>query len=394
MDRHELNEMFDGLAPGPGREGELLHRLLQDDMRRKKPMKNWKRVVAAAAAAALMVTGAAAAVVLPRIDPKVLDHLNVDPEDTEAVVEAENLLLPGAMELDITKESNGATLHVTQILRDRNSIMILADFTAPEGTVLDIGLNTRENQSIRGFTKYFRWMKGEDGNSISFMDENGNQVENIGASPSSGWENLDDGDPRDNHLTLMFEVSASQSTEAFQQAKSLYVPTCDLAYYDDETQEMVLVYPGDWSFEVPLPQKDTGWTQRLDCPVGELDGGKISVGNLYVSPMTLEITLKRDVGMDMEDTSEEAEQAYIRWLGLVIPNSITLTTYDGETITLDWYVTSAYTGEFEDWERAHSFTLSSIIDPSKLQGGTITVNLRFDAGSVTIPLDNLTPVEP
>ena len=60
MDRHELNRMFDGLAPDPRRERELLRQLLQDDMRRKRPMKNWKQVVIGAAAAALLVTGATA----------------------------------------------------------------------------------------------------------------------------------------------------------------------------------------------------------------------------------------------------------------------------------------------------------------------------------------------
>lgn len=383
MDRHDLNRMFDGLTPGPVRERELLDRLLQNGARRKRPMKNWKRVVVAVAAAALLVTAATAAVV-PGISQRLLEYLGVSPEDTQTA----GLLVPGAVAVDIVKEDNGATLHVTQVLRDRNSIMVLADFTAPEGTVLDIGMNTRENQSIRGFTEYFR----KDETSISFMDEDGNKVDGI--DMSGNWENLDDGDPRDNHLTLMLKVSTNQNNETFRQAKSLYIPTYDLAYFDREALEMVLVYPGDWSFEVPLPQKDTGWTQRLDCPVGELDGGEISVGGLYVSPMTLEITLKRDVGMDMDDTSEEAEQAYIRWLGLVIPQSITLTTRDGETVTLDWYVTQSYGGELENWELAHSFTLSSITDPSKLQGGTITVNLRFDAGSVTILLDDLAPVEP
>ena len=60
MDRHELNRMFDGLAPGPQRERELLKKLLQEDGGRSKPVKNWKQIVAAAAAAALLVTGAAA----------------------------------------------------------------------------------------------------------------------------------------------------------------------------------------------------------------------------------------------------------------------------------------------------------------------------------------------
>lgn len=58
MDRHELNRMFDGLAPGPERERELLKKLLQENAGRK----NWKQAVLAVAAAALLVTAAAAAV--------------------------------------------------------------------------------------------------------------------------------------------------------------------------------------------------------------------------------------------------------------------------------------------------------------------------------------------
>lgn len=61
MDRRELNRMFDGLIPDPVRERELLRQLLQNDARRRRPMKNWKRVVLGAAAAALLVTGATAA---------------------------------------------------------------------------------------------------------------------------------------------------------------------------------------------------------------------------------------------------------------------------------------------------------------------------------------------
>lgn len=388
MDRHELNRMFDGLTPDPRRERELLRQLLQDDARRKTPMKNWKRVVMAAAAAVLLVTGAAAAVV-PGISQRMLAYLGVDPEDAQTT----NLLAPGAVAVDIVKEDNGATLHVTQILRDRNCIMVLADFTAPEGTVLDLGINTHESSSIQGFTTYFQ-PEGE-GLGSYFLDKDGNQSrDGMANSGIGGWDNIADDDPQDNHATLVYTLTMRQDNEAFQQAQSLWIPAFDLSSWNWEKKELRLLYAGNWSFEVPLPQKDTGWTQRLDCFVGELDGGKISVGDLYISPMTLEITLKRDVGMDMDDTSEEAEQAWIRWIGLVIPSSVTLTTRDGETVTLDWYLKLANVGELEDWEQAYSFTLSSITDPSKLQGGTITVDLRFDTGTVTLPLDDLIPVEP
>lgn len=72
MDRHELNKMFDGLAPDPARERELLEKLLQDDVRGKRPMKNWKRIVVGGLAAALLVTGAAAAA-----SPELLERLTI-----------------------------------------------------------------------------------------------------------------------------------------------------------------------------------------------------------------------------------------------------------------------------------------------------------------------------
>ena len=61
MDRHELNRMFDGLGPDPGREQELLKELLQDGARRKATMKYWKQVVLAVAACVALLGTAFAA---------------------------------------------------------------------------------------------------------------------------------------------------------------------------------------------------------------------------------------------------------------------------------------------------------------------------------------------
>ena len=115
MVRHELTRMFDGLKPGPGREQALLRQLLQEQARRNRPMKRWKSAVLAAVAAVLLVTAAAAAAV-PGLSQKLLAYLGVAPEDTGTA----QLLAPGAVAVDIVKEDNGATLHVTQVLRDRH----------------------------------------------------------------------------------------------------------------------------------------------------------------------------------------------------------------------------------------------------------------------------------
>lgn len=56
MKPHELNRMFHALAPGPERERALLEELLQNGMRRERPVKKWKRIAVWAAAAALLMT--------------------------------------------------------------------------------------------------------------------------------------------------------------------------------------------------------------------------------------------------------------------------------------------------------------------------------------------------
>lgn len=396
MDRHELNQMFDKLTPGPGRERELLRRLLQDNARRNSPMKKWKIAIVAAAAAALMVTAAAAAVVLPWIDQRILNQLSVDPENSEAVAQAEALLLPGAMALDITKEDNGATLHVTQILRDRDTIMILADFTAPEGTRLYMG----EPDPDGVFT--FKGFGDGSGETADFLDESGISMEEDGLVSGYGWRPLDDDNPLDNRLSLIFTLipRMSESATAWD-AASLRVPAVDLAYYDTERERMVTVYSGNWSFETPLPQKDIGWTMQIDQEIGTLDGAVMTAGELYLSPMTFELRLSREGGIDFgapidEGNAEENEAMYGRWLS--IGNNvrkITLTTKDGEAIPLE--LRDGGGGiSFDDKLVTHR--LSKVTDPAEFQGGTLTMEWDYtfnseESGSVTIPLDGLVPVQ-
>lgn len=383
MDRHELNRMFDALAPDPKRERELLGQLLQDDARRTKPMKNWKRVVFAVAAAALLVTAAAAAVVLPRIDDKVLDYVGVDPEDTQAVEEAVDLLYPGAMALDITKESNGATLHVTQILRDRYTVMILADFTAPEGTVL--GPEFTEKQ-----VPLHRWSftNGSD-YSADYLDESGERIRD-GLAASYRWEVLEDNDPADNRLTLIFTLYPQMGEEsAIQEAAFVRVPAVNLGYSDWEEGRDITIWSGDWSFEASLPQRDIGYTQTLEQAIGELDGADVTMGELYLSPVSLEFMLTREGGVDLSSWTEENQAEQVRWHSLASDaHCITLTTKDGETVAVQF----SSGGGMGINMQALSFRLLEITDPAKFQGGTLT--LDWACGRTVISLDNLKPVEP
>ena len=129
MEPRDLNRMFDALAPTAEQEQAGLDRLLRTE-RKVRPMKKLKKLTVIGIAAALMVISCAAAVVTG-LDQRLIDYFGGGKQ-------VEELLLPGAMSVDITAEDNGATLHATQVLRDRYSIAVLADFTVPEGTVLDV----------------------------------------------------------------------------------------------------------------------------------------------------------------------------------------------------------------------------------------------------------------
>lgn len=392
MDRHELNRMFDGLEPAPGREQVLLRQLLQEHERRKRPMKNWKQIVAAVGAAALLVTAAAAATV-PGLSQRLLAYLGVAPGDARTA----ELLAPGAVAVDIVKEDNGATLHVTQVLRDRDTIMILADFTAPEGTRLYMG----EPDPDGVFT--FKGFSNGNDEIADFLDESGASMDEDGLVSGYGWSPLDDDDPLDNHLSLMFTLipRMSESATAWD-AASLRVPAVDLAYYDMERKREVTVYSGNWSFETTLPQKDIGWTAQVDQEIGTLDGAVLTAEELYLSPMTFELRLSREGGIDFgapidEENAEENEAMFGRWLS--IGNNvkrITLTTKDGETIPLE--LRDGGGGISLD-DKLVTHRLSKITDPARFQGGTLTLEWDFtrnsqESGSVTIPLDGLAPVAP
>ena len=375
MDGRELNKMFDGLNPGPARERELLGQLLQDDVRRKRPMKNWKRIVVAGVAAALLVTGAAAAVVVPELNRSLRSILDVDAED-EAATE---LLAPGAIEVDVSKESNGATLHVTQVYWDRTCIRVLADFTAPEGTVLDMGdFDDPKCWTPKGFiSKEWTWPY--------FLNAEGEQLENK-AYGSYRWRVLKDDDRQDNRCSMVLEYNTHfYEGTLLKDAVSLWVPAIDLYYFVGGEEENETVLTGDWSFEVALPQHDIGYFWQADQVIGTLDGAEVTLEKVYLSPMTLELTLVRE-GTVEEFWADENENVRHNWWNMLDQeDGVILTARDGTEVTL---TQGGGSGALSQIKR---FYLEEVTDPAKFQGGTLTLN--WDGGKAVIPLDQLSPVD-
>lgn len=378
MDRRDLNRMFDALAPAPGREAELLDGLLRNDTRRRRPMKNWKRTVIGVAAAALLVTGAAAATVTG-VSQRLLAYLGVAPENSQAA----ELLIPGAMAVDITKEDNGAVFHVSQVLRDRTSIMVLIDFTAPEGTSLWMGERDGEEPWGSGGGFY-------GGGDHYFMDEAGEKIDlGVYGSYIYDWEFLEDDDPADNHVSAIFLVKLPQGGVFDGKAASMRLPAGPL-YYATVNKETWLprgftLYSGNWSCDIPLPQKDIGWSQQADTFVTQLDGADITLKEVYLSPVNLLVTFDREGGEKLVGDVE------VRWWYLLNfkEDDIIIKDRDGNRIPL----APAYLGGGSIGEKALiMFRLSEVTDPARLQGGSIT--FKLSCGTVTLPLDDLAPVEP
>ena len=372
MEQRDLNRMFDALAPTREQEQAVLSRLLRTE-RKGRPMKELKKLTVIGIAAALMVISCAAAVVTG-IDKRLIDYFGGGKQ-------VEELLLPGAMAVDVTAEDNGATLHATQVLRDRYSIAVLADFTAPEGTVLDV-------EGFAGFSL--------DDEGILFLNSDGVPVnDNIADSYvfTCGWRLLEDGKPEDNHLSMLFYLTIPEGLRESLDVTALRVSTMNMAFI--KHGRVGRGYTGNWSMVVSLPQSYQGYTQQFDQRVGELDGSAIRLKEVYLSPITLKVTLEREEEIHVSFSTEEEEQQWTRWAYALrgeqsagVSRAV-LTTRDGNEIPLEFQDSSADYVNTNQYDYVLRLTRAASVED--LQGGTLT--LRVGDGSVDVPLDGLVPAE-
>ena len=360
MDPRKLNQMFDLLAPTPEQTQNGLNRLLHE--RKDHPMRKLKKMTAFGIAAILMLVTCAAAVVTG-IDQRLINFLGGGPQ-------AQELLASGAQPVDVTTEDNGASLHVTQVLMDRYTILILSDFTAPEGTVLDMAEDVSDDL-LRGFS-------GMDGSLPSLLDSAGEPID-LGQSWSYYVYVLDDGDPLDNHLTLLSRMELSEGIQPDWDIQELSMPAVDLIRFDPEAEDIVTVYSGDWSCQFPVSWQDMGRSMQMDQVVGQVDDVNIAVTNIYLSPMTLQLQLERETPVPLH-SPESIGGVYARWIASLNVDGVTLTTKDGQTVPL---TDMGNTGS--DRQLNCSFLLDEITDLAQLQ----TLTLRIGEGSLNIPLDNL-----
>ncbi len=185
--------------------------------------------------------------------------------------------------IDRQTTDNGWTLDVREAVGDGNTVNVLFDLIAPEGTTLD--------QDYYSF-------------STAFVD--------LPDNPRGGagyyFELLPDDDPADNKLTMMLcydtERNLSGSTMRFR-FSDLMVPKNqeEMALIDalpprtepgtpgDEYDVNKLVASGNWEIDFPLNYRDVSAAIKPDADIS-LYGGDCKITQVRYSPISVSMTIK------------------------------------------------------------------------------------------------------
>lgn len=334
MDPRELNHLFEQMSPAPDQEEAMLARLQAPEKAVKNPSRRWKKSVFVLTAAAAMALACAAAA-FSALDPRLLSFFQRTPQDTE-------LLGEGVVEVNQSHTyENGWTVSVRQALADRYSLTVLVEVTAPEGTALDqaeylLDLNTdllpelEDRDGIGGF-RY-------------------------------GSTMLEDEDPADNHITLLWDRSPTSylkaETEPFTGRTAVLTPL-RLTSWDTVQNLEINFIQEPWTCTVDLPEEDSGTeiSVRQAVLVGE---DEMEVTQLYLSPISCALTLQGEghdsrmwgpVGLSslMEETS--------------------LTLADGSTLPMSRLLDLTYNSDAGQAEAV--FQLERITDPEQVVSVTV-----------------------
>lgn len=365
MDDRELKRVFDQVKLSPERQEAMLECLLSGE-RRRKPMKPMRKTVAVLVAAALMLM-ACAFTVATGLDQRILEYFGGTKEDAQ-------LLAPGFMAVDLSSTAeNGAKVHISQVYSDRRSVVIVGEITVPDGTVL--------NMDNYRFEDWHLCPKGTDGS-----EPDGGYGR---ATIYGGDEIWNDEAPEDNTMSFLqvyhYEVGNRDLNIANKLTWAQEIDCFELTLgnlkgctEDGEWPTAPVVVPGEWTFEIPLSGKDFGWTVEPEQTI-ELEGEKVQVEEIYLSPVGLSVRLVNEDGKlsDAIDAWEEQENNGDAW-----GHSVVLRDQYGKTIegSMPYSGSSPYAGQM-------LLNFDEIYDPAQFQGGTVSILGQ------TFSLDDLTPVE-
>ena len=334
MDPRELNHLFEQMSPAPDQEEAMFARLQAPEKAVKNPSRRWKKSVFVLTAAAAMALACAAAA-FSALDPRLLSFFQRTPQDTE-------LLGAGVVAVDQSHTyENGWTISVRQALADRYSFTVLVEVTAPEGTALDQA----------------EYLLDLDSDLLPELEDR----DGIGGF-RYGSTMLEDEDPADNHITLLWDRSPTSylkaGNEPFTGRTAVLTP---VRLTGRETvQNLEIDFSQEaWTCTVDLPEEDSG--TEISVRQAVLVGGdEMEVTQLYLSPISCALTLQ----------GEEHDSRMWGPVGLSsLMEETFLTLADGSTLPMSRLLDLTYNSDAGQAEAV--FQLERITDPEQAVSVTV-----------------------
>ena len=263
MKSRDWNQIFEEFSPTSQQEQAMLEEVLREP-RKKRSLKPMRKTAVVLAAAALLLLACAFTVAVG-LDGRFLAYFGAGEEDAP-------LVSGGVAEVDHSfRYGDGWTVTVEQVLADRDSLAVLTEVIAPEGTVLD------------GEAYYF---------------ELGVELPPAAKTrpAASGWGYgpviLEDADPEDNRLTFLTTKGVGElGAETLLGQRVTLTP---MWMQESGGRKLSVDFSGEkQSCTVELPQQDGGRTYTLNDAI-QVDGEEWTLKELYLSPISLAFTLERE----------------------------------------------------------------------------------------------------
>ncbi len=330
MDKCEVKRVFDQVKPTPEQEQAMLDRLLEEQ-KEVKPVSRMKKMTAVLVAAALLLM-ACAFTVATGVDQRLLALFRGDEQDAQQITE-------GVVSVgERYSYDNGWTVEVEQVLVDRYSLAVLVDLIGPEGMVLN---------GEGCFVDFASEIIPEDGEGVG--------------SYVSGSTVLEDENPEDNRISFLWQRGPS----TFLKSGTQSLIGCEISLRPTwltrgGSRGIIADFRGDQrTFTIQLPEKDSGWTYQLGCPI-QVDEETMTLESLYISPIS--------VACFVNGTPHDARMWGPPGLSDIY-ESLVLNMANGDSVTMSQSVSQTYNPE--SGEGRLVFQTEQIIQPENVVSVTL-----------------------
>ena len=273
MYKNELKKLSEALDPTTEQKERMFSAILAKSRNTEKRgitfVKHFKAVLVAAVIACCLFTTAFAVTVF-RLDAKFVSFLKPTSD------EQSEYLANGAYVVDKQISNKNGTLEVKQILGDENTVYILMDFTAPDGTVLD--------------AEHYRFDPTKSDYSMR-----------LGETYESAFIKIEDDDPSDNKISLIMLIGSEHTTAG--EIMTLHLVDLYASYDQVSNIPETIAVPGEWNISFPLNFKNVSCSYDIDKSIA-LYGESFQMEAVSVSPLSISLTITGDFKTSIGDNKD------------------------------------------------------------------------------------------